>query len=168
MDYTGIDPFTKKPVTIARGLNDRKMQRALMQFLKPQNWFEVWTSPRFTGARLRVYTLFRGETMPPARRSFAREFKVRAVKLVTEQGYSFAEAARRLGVRDHQIRTRKKQRDAEVGGAASGAGTPAAFDAELRQPDDRPSIGLFPCPVKNTVLVGYALRDTSEPIGVAG
>jgi uncharacterized radical SAM protein YgiQ len=41
MYYTGLDPFTKKPVTIAKGLNDRKMQRALMQFFKPQNYFEV-------------------------------------------------------------------------------------------------------------------------------
>ena len=41
MYYAGIDPFTKKPVTIAKGLNDRKMQRALMQFFKPQNYFEV-------------------------------------------------------------------------------------------------------------------------------
>ncbi|OWK46964.1 YgiQ family radical SAM protein [Fimbriiglobus ruber] len=41
MYYTGIDPFTKKPVAIAKGLNDRKMQRALMQFFKPENYFEV-------------------------------------------------------------------------------------------------------------------------------
>jgi uncharacterized radical SAM protein YgiQ len=41
MYYTGIDPFTKKPVTIARGMRDRKMQRALMQFFKPENWFTV-------------------------------------------------------------------------------------------------------------------------------
>jgi uncharacterized radical SAM protein YgiQ len=41
MYYTGFDPFTMKPVTIAKGLNDRKMQRALMQFFKPQNYFEV-------------------------------------------------------------------------------------------------------------------------------
>jgi radical SAM superfamily enzyme YgiQ (UPF0313 family) len=41
MYYTGIDPFTKKPVTIARGMRDRKMQRALMQFFKPENYFEV-------------------------------------------------------------------------------------------------------------------------------
>jgi uncharacterized radical SAM protein YgiQ len=41
MYYTGLDPFTKKPVTIAKGLNDRKMQRALMQFFKPGNYFEV-------------------------------------------------------------------------------------------------------------------------------
>jgi len=41
MYYTGIDPFTKQPVTIAKGMRDRKMQRALMQFFKPANWFTV-------------------------------------------------------------------------------------------------------------------------------
>jgi hypothetical protein len=39
--YTGIDPFTKKEVFVAKGLKDRKMQRALMQFFKPSNYFEV-------------------------------------------------------------------------------------------------------------------------------
>ena len=39
--YTGIDPFSKKPVTVAKGMRDRKMQRALMQFFKPENWFTV-------------------------------------------------------------------------------------------------------------------------------
>src|SRR5437762_6792166 len=32
MYYTGIDPFTKQEVYIARTLRDRKLQRALMQF----------------------------------------------------------------------------------------------------------------------------------------
>jgi hypothetical protein len=41
MYYTGLDPFTKKRVYVARGLRDRKMQRALMQFFKPANWFTV-------------------------------------------------------------------------------------------------------------------------------
>ncbi len=41
MYYTGMDPFTKKPVFIAKALNDRKLQRALMQFFKPENYFEV-------------------------------------------------------------------------------------------------------------------------------
>jgi uncharacterized radical SAM protein YgiQ len=41
MYYTGIDPFTKKPVHISRHLRDRKLQRALMQFFKPENYFEV-------------------------------------------------------------------------------------------------------------------------------
>jgi uncharacterized radical SAM protein YgiQ len=41
MYYTGLDPFTKKPVHIAKHLRDRKLQRALMQFFKPENYFEV-------------------------------------------------------------------------------------------------------------------------------
>jgi uncharacterized radical SAM protein YgiQ len=41
MYYTGLDPFTRKPVQTARGLKDRKLQRALMQFFKPENYFEV-------------------------------------------------------------------------------------------------------------------------------
>jgi hypothetical protein len=41
MYYTGIDPFTKQEVYIARHMRDRKLQRALMQFFKPENWFTV-------------------------------------------------------------------------------------------------------------------------------
>jgi len=41
MYYTGIDPFTKQEVYIARHLRDRKLQRALLQFFKPENWFTV-------------------------------------------------------------------------------------------------------------------------------
>jgi uncharacterized radical SAM protein YgiQ len=41
MYYTGINPFTGEEVYVARGLRDRKMQRALMQFFKPENYFEV-------------------------------------------------------------------------------------------------------------------------------
>ena len=41
MYYTGIDPMTKKPVKISKGLRDRRTQRALLQFFKPENYFEV-------------------------------------------------------------------------------------------------------------------------------
>jgi uncharacterized radical SAM protein YgiQ len=41
MYYTGLDPFTKKPVHIAKRLRERILQRALMQFFKPENYFEV-------------------------------------------------------------------------------------------------------------------------------
>jgi Domain of unknown function (DUF3362) len=41
MYHTGMDPFTKKPVYVARHLRDRKLQRALMQCFKPENYFEV-------------------------------------------------------------------------------------------------------------------------------
>jgi hypothetical protein len=41
MYHTGIDPFTGQEVFIAKHLRDRKMQRALLQFFKPENYFEV-------------------------------------------------------------------------------------------------------------------------------
>ncbi len=41
MYYTGLDPMTGRPVPVARHLRDRKVQRALMQFFKPENYFEV-------------------------------------------------------------------------------------------------------------------------------
>ena len=41
MYYTGIDPFTGKEVHVARHLRDRKLQRALLQFFRPENYFEV-------------------------------------------------------------------------------------------------------------------------------
>ena len=41
MYYTGVDPMTGKPVAVAKQMRDRKQQRALMQFFKPETWFEV-------------------------------------------------------------------------------------------------------------------------------
>ena len=38
------------------------------------------------------------------RRTFTSEYKHQAVQLVTENGFSYAEAARQLGLRDTQIR----------------------------------------------------------------
>jgi radical SAM superfamily enzyme YgiQ (UPF0313 family) len=38
MYYTGLDPFTGKEVYVAQHLRDRKLQRALMQFFKPENY----------------------------------------------------------------------------------------------------------------------------------
>ena len=41
MYHTGLDPMTMQPVTVARKMRDRKFQRALMQFFKPENYFMV-------------------------------------------------------------------------------------------------------------------------------
>ncbi len=49
MYYTEMDPFTKKPVYIAKAMKERKMQRALMQFFKPENYFEVREALRSVG-----------------------------------------------------------------------------------------------------------------------
>jgi transposase len=46
--------------------------------------------------------------MPRTRRTYTAEFKTEAVKLVTEQGYSVAEAARSLGISENLIRNWKQ------------------------------------------------------------
>jgi len=43
------------------------------------------------------------------RRKYTQEFKEEAVKLVTNQGYSFAEAGRNLGVNPNVLSRWKKQ-----------------------------------------------------------
>jgi hypothetical protein len=41
------------------------------------------------------------------------------------------------------------------------------LDDQLRHKDDQPSIGIILCPGRNAIIVDYALRDTSKPMGVA-
>jgi radical SAM superfamily enzyme YgiQ (UPF0313 family) len=41
MYYTGVDPFTGQEVYVAHALRDRKAQRALMQYFRAENYFDV-------------------------------------------------------------------------------------------------------------------------------
>ncbi|MCB9889075.1 MAG: YgiQ family radical SAM protein [Planctomycetes bacterium] len=41
MYHTGLDPMTMRPVDTVTKLRDRQVQRALMQFFKPENYFVV-------------------------------------------------------------------------------------------------------------------------------
>jgi predicted nuclease of restriction endonuclease-like (RecB) superfamily len=43
----------------------------------------------------------------------------------------------------------------------------SAVDAQMRHPDDGPSIGLILCRGRDRVVVEYALRDMQKPIGIA-
>jgi len=43
----------------------------------------------------------------------------------------------------------------------------SAMDDLLRQPEDQPSLGLILCKERNRLVVEYALRDMSKPMGVA-
>jgi predicted nuclease of restriction endonuclease-like (RecB) superfamily len=43
----------------------------------------------------------------------------------------------------------------------------SAVDAQIKHPDDQPTIGLLLCKSKNSVVAEYALRDINKPIGVA-
>ena len=42
-----------------------------------------------------------------------------------------------------------------------------AVDAQIKHPQDAPTIGLLLCKSKNKIVAEYALRDNSQPIGVA-
>jgi transposase len=66
-----------------------------------------------------------------ARRKFTREFKVSAVKLVNEQGYTIPQAAKSLGVDDACVRYWVAKLSAEPGLAPTGEGAQAA--AELQR-----------------------------------
>jgi len=43
----------------------------------------------------------------------------------------------------------------------------SALDDLLRRPEDDPSIGLILCKERNRIIVEYALRDSTKPMGVA-
>ena len=64
------------------------------------------------------------------RRRFSREFKMSAVKLVNEQGYSIVEAAKSLGIDAANVRDWVKKFGDESGAPPSGEG---ALKAELRR-----------------------------------
>ena len=49
MYWTGLDPMTMKPVESARRLRDREVQRALLQFFKPENYASVRDTLRKAG-----------------------------------------------------------------------------------------------------------------------
>ena len=72
-----------------------------------------------------------------ARRKFTREFRVSAVKLVNEQGYSISEAAKSLGVDPSSVRDWVEKFSAEAGLAPSGEGAMAAELRRLRKENAR-------------------------------
>jgi transposase len=71
--------------------------------------------------------------MARSRRTYTPEFKTEAVKLVTEQGYSVAEAARSLGLSDNLIRNWKQAFEARGDDAFPGQGKLPAIEEELRR-----------------------------------
>ena len=72
-----------------------------------------------------------------ARRKFTREFKVSAVKLVNEQGYSVPDAAKSLGVDPNCVRGWITKFGSEPGLTPSGEGAMAAELRKLRKENAR-------------------------------
>ena len=67
------------------------------------------------------------------RKSYNREFKLEAVGLITEKGYSIAEASRNLGVEYSVLRRWKRQLADVPQNAFPGKGRLKAPDEELRR-----------------------------------
>ena len=67
------------------------------------------------------------------RRKYDREFKVEAVKLVTERGTSIAEAARNLGIHENLLRTWKKRYLADTKDSFPGKGHLKPQDEQVRR-----------------------------------
>ena len=66
------------------------------------------------------------------RKTYSREFKTETVRLITEKGYSIAEASRNLGVEYSVLRRWKQQLSAASGNAFPGKGKLKAPDEEIR------------------------------------
>ena len=66
------------------------------------------------------------------RKTYNREFKLEAVRLITEKGYSIAEASRNLGVEYSVLRRWKKQLADDPQNAFPGKGQLKTADQELR------------------------------------
>jgi len=83
--------------------------------------------------QITVYNHLRRSIMPRQRRKYTREFKVEAVKLITEQGYSVAEAARSLGIHETLLRSWKQAFEAQPDQAFPGHGNRPPLEEELRR-----------------------------------
>jgi transposase len=83
--------------------------------------------------QLRVYNHPRRSIMGKKRRTYTTEFKTEAVKLVTEQDYSVAEAARSLGLNQNLIRSWRKGLEAAGDPVFPGQGKLPALEEELRR-----------------------------------
>jgi transposase len=69
--------------------------------------------------------------MTDKRRIYTEEFKREAVRLVTEQGYGVAEAARNLGLNASMLGRWKREGEATVNGAFPGKGRVSLEPEEL-------------------------------------
>jgi transposase len=72
-----------------------------------------------------------------ARRKYTREFKVSAVKLVNEQGYTIPQAAKSLGIDAHSVRYWVTQLSGQAGCAPKGDGALTAEIHRLRKENAR-------------------------------
>jgi transposase len=69
--------------------------------------------------------------MTQKRKHYSKQFKLDAVKLVTEQGYKVSEAARNLGIHHSSLRNWKKQLETDGNQSFPGKGHMTSDKEEL-------------------------------------
>jgi len=67
------------------------------------------------------------------RKTYTREFKLQALKMITDQGLSVAEVARRLGVTEGSLRTWRESAQEHGATAFPGHGNLSPAEEELRR-----------------------------------
>lgn len=68
-----------------------------------------------------------------ARKTYTREFKLQALRMLTDQGLSVAEVARRLGVGENCLRNWRAAAQQRGEAAFPGQGNPTPAEDELRR-----------------------------------
>ena len=68
-----------------------------------------------------------------ARKTYTREFKLQALRMMADQGLSVAEVARRLGVGENCLRNWRQAHRQQGEAAFPGQGNPSPADEELRR-----------------------------------
>ena len=68
-----------------------------------------------------------------ARKTYTREFKLQAVRMMADRGLSVAEVARRLGVGENCLRDWRAAAREQGEAAFPGQGNPSPADEELRR-----------------------------------
>jgi len=111
--YTGVDPISGKQAPVAKKMRDRKFQRAMMQFFKPENYFLVRDALR-TAKRTDLI----GDhcdalipSRPPASAIRARRMQANKA-LLNDDHYHSAQREKQLspGYRPHRASARKRRR----------------------------------------------------------
>jgi uncharacterized radical SAM protein YgiQ len=90
MWHTGLDPMTMRPVEVRHRLRDRVVQRALVQYFKPENWFVVRRALLDAG-RADLIGEGRECLIPSVPPPAAIEAKRRAAELALERANAFAD-----------------------------------------------------------------------------
>lgn len=79
MFYTGLDPYTLEPVYIAKDPKEKAMQRALLQYYKPENQRKIIEALEKAGRRDLIGN-GQGKLVAPDREYMKKQQERKAVK----------------------------------------------------------------------------------------